>query len=190
MPLAVDDPHESTTVMVDDRHDDHRHATFSRPQSQSPRVIGGTRGHITETMHPLKHHAWLRLFDSFRWKMIPRCTGRYTCRDHARVSQLSPLELLESVGMTTDTTTATYTFRLEGRKDPILVLPLDGAHETGIITYVKETTSGGADEHEENEQNRNPYVHTLNSPSGFQRKLEAIGIYDLSSSYEMKFNTS
>ncbi|CAB9502454.1 expressed unknown protein [Seminavis robusta] len=80
-----------------------------------------------------------------------------------------------------------------GRTDRILVLPLDAQQQTGIITYVKQqkqpqqqtideptiskdveremTSETTAVEHDGCR-----YVHTLNAPSGFQRKLKAVGI--------------
>uniref|UniRef100_A0A7S3L7Z3 Uncharacterized protein n=1 Tax=Amphora coffeiformis TaxID=265554 RepID=A0A7S3L7Z3_9STRA len=173
--VVVDDQHGPATTMASDHH---LLDTTERPQQ---RVIGGTKGHMEETIHPEQHRVWLHLFGSFRWKMIQKCTGRYTCHDHAQVSHLSPLELLASVGITT-TTFSLYTFQLHGRPDHILVVPLDEVHETGLITYVK-TTSG-------EDCNDPSYVHTLNSPSGFQRKLEAIGIYNLSSCDEKRVWTT
>ena len=142
------------------------------PISSSSRTIGGSKGHVEETIQgPL-----VQLWDALRWKMIPRCTGRYTCRDHALVSHLTPYELLASIGVgfLGDGNTAVppqYAFQLEGRSGLILVLPLDKNEETGLITYVKKG--------EEDGEVTTHYVHTLNSPSGFQRKLRAIGIHSL-----------
>jgi len=59
-----------------------------------------------------------------------------------------------------------------GRKDRILVLPLDSRQETGIITYVKQKNNDCSIIPSSSFR----YVHTLNAPSGFQRKLEAVGI--------------
>ena len=128
-------------------------------------MIGGSKGHVQER---IEGHV-LELFDAFRWKMIPKCTGRYTCRDHSIVSHLTPRALLAKAGIVTfDNKEAwqEYSFQLQGRNDLVLVVPLDAQHRTGIITYVKEDG-----EH---------YVHTINAPSGFQRKLKAIGITSLS----------
>ena len=68
-----------------------------------------------------------------------------------------------------------YEFELAGRPDRVLVLPLDKTNETGIITYVKE---------EEGELGTR-YIHTLNTPSGFRRKLAAVGIYVDSESIDL-----
>ena len=147
-------------------------STGETAASSSTRKIGGSKGHVEETIQgPL-----VQLWDALRWKMIPRCTGRYTCRDHALVSHLTPYELLASIGVgfQGDGNTAVppqYAFQLEGRSDLILVLPLDKNEETGLITYVKKG--------EEDGEVTTHYVHTLNSPSGFQRKLRAIGIHSL-----------
>jgi hypothetical protein len=58
-----------------------------------------------------------------------------------------------------------YDFLLSGRSDVILVVPLDEGQTTGLITYVKKQDDDSL-----------RYVHTLNAPSGFQRKLRAMGI--------------
>jgi len=81
-----------------------------------------------------------------------------------------------------------------GRVDRIIVLPLDPDKTTGTITYVKEeeddeeehNSSNYSDQspkqaspttnHFTSQQRRRRFVHTLNAPSGFQRKLKAVGI--------------
>jgi hypothetical protein len=68
-----------------------------------------------------------------------------------------------------------------GRCDRILVLPLDSQQKTGIITYVKQIDAI-VDETNSQQRSSQPsrycrYVHTLNAPSGFQRKLHAVGIH-------------
>ena len=166
----------TTTVSEEKKEENVASATTSTSTSLT---IGGIKGHVKETIQG----ATLRLFAAFRWKMIPKCTGRYTCRDHKLVSHLTPKELLAQVvqqqqqqgGSDMDDPEAVllpiikqYAFSLGGRTDLILVLPLDEAQETGIITYVKK------------EEAVTHYVHTLNAPSGFQRKLRAIGIISLS----------
>ena len=107
----------------------------------------------------------MKLYRSYRWKMIPNCTGRYTCRDHNLVSILEPLEMLRQVDITTledSSPLREYSFVLPGRPDKVVVIPLNVPKTTGIITFAKE--------------DRSSYVHTLNTPTGFRRKLEAIGI--------------
>ena len=141
--------------------------------------IGGIKGHVPETIRG----NLLRLYQAFQWKPLPNCTGRYTCREHKIASPLPPLELLSRIGIATlgddyfaaekesSSSSSThlplqqYSFDLPGRSDRILVIPLDSRNHTGVITYEKSDGSG-----------RTSYVHTLNSPSGFRRKLQAIGI--------------
>jgi hypothetical protein len=136
--------------------------------------IGGSKGHVNETIDG----TLLQLYNAYRWKPIPQCTGRYTCRDHKIVSTLTPLQLLckarvrirdngISLGEELKCTMSSsgWEFQIPGRSDNVIVVALDESKTTGIITYVKR---GDGDEKQ--------YVHTLNSPSGFRRKLEAIGI--------------
>lgn len=56
-----------------------------------------------------------------------------------------------------------YEFKQPHTSDKIHVVALDNENRTGIISYEKEGEG-------------TKYVHTLNTPSGFRRKLEAIGI--------------
>lgn len=118
--------------------------------------IGGEKGHIRESIRGSVRD----LFQRLPWKMIPNCTGRYTCRDHHRVATLPPLQLLESVGIETEAM-AQYEICLPGRPDPIIIVPMDLHNTSGIIAYRK----------------ANSFVHTLNAVSGFRRKLDAIGIH-------------
>lgn len=124
-------------------------------------VVGGTKGHVEET---IKGHL-LDLYKAFDWRMIPKCTGRYTCRDQNTVPHLTPAKLLEQASDIDHTLWREYEFKLPDRSDKVQVIALDDDNRTGIISYVKEVENGGI-----------RYVHTLNAPSGFQRKLEAIGI--------------
>jgi hypothetical protein len=130
-------------------------------------IVGGWKGHVREDISG----NILELFRAYRWKPIPNCTGRYTCRDHAVVSSLTPLELL--LGCANMEHPASpwkqWEFRpREGRDDTIWVVPLDEEYTTGLITYQKTQSLGP-----------NRYVHTLNTKSGFRRKLEVVGIYSL-----------
>jgi hypothetical protein len=144
----------------------------TQPEMESPTIlVGGTKGHISEEIDG----NILKLYQSYRWKMIPNCTGRWTCRDHHTVSKLAPFELLKKAdieerslsesttgGGIVDRDLKEFQFELPGRQDKISVVPLDEENITGLITFVKE--------------DRDAFVHTLNTPSGFRRKLEAIGI--------------
>jgi len=164
-------------------------------------VIGGTKGHVVETVR--RDSLFARLYGRYRWKMIPNCTGRYTCRDHRLVSHLHPLELVQrsalpassssssSSPLQTSTNTFTtlreYQFQLPDRNDGVIVVPLDDDYRTGIIAYAKKKTeeqrtssssSSSYVEHCDSTVSESDirYVHTLNGPSGFRRKLEAVGI--------------
>lgn len=133
--------------------------------------VGGVKGHIYEEIE----ENLLQLFRSYRWKMIPNCTGRYTCRDHEIVSLLAPLEVLEKAGISI---AKEFCFELPGRPDQVCVVPLDEENETGIITFVKKELNEGTV--------ATKFVHTLNTPSGFRRKLSAIGIDVTSDSIQVQ----
>ena len=129
-------------------------------------AIGGTKGHVEEVVtDPI----FITLYNFFSWRMIANCTGRYTCRDHSKVSSLRPIELLRNAGVESIVIDRLkqYFIRFENEtKDPIYVIPFEDG-TTGIITYVK--MNG-------NNETTPRYVHTLNSSSGFQRKLHAINV--------------
>lgn len=128
--------------------------------------IGGAKGHVEEVV---RDPIFIAIYMSFRWKMIPGCTGRYTCRDHKDVSHLMSSSLLEAAVIDSHTVARLrrYYVAFDGRlrKDSIYVIPFADDGLTGLITYVK---------HRDGEGTR--YVHTLNSSSGFRRKLEAINV--------------
>jgi tRNA (cytosine38-C5)-methyltransferase len=143
-----------------------RWSTVMLPENTKT-VIGGTKGHMEEEIDgPL-----LALYQRYRWRMIPNCTGRYTCRDHQLASTLRPVEFLKQAGIEPQAMSASswneYTFdQLPGRPDQVLVTPMNRENTVGLITFVKRQ-----------EINILPrYVHTLNTPSGFRRKLEGIGL--------------
>lgn len=130
--------------------------------------IGGSKGHIEETV---TDSIFITLYNSFKWRMITNCTGRYTCRDHKKVSAIPPITLLRNAGIESAVAEKLklyfVTFENE-RKDPIYVIPFAEDGSTGLITYVKPNDEGDEDAVR--------YVHTLNSNSGFKRKLEAINV--------------
>ena len=129
--------------------------------------IGGTKGHIEEIVH---NDIFIAIYTSFRWKMIPECTGRYTCRDHNAVSQLTPNELLRACGVDKGVVDSLIEYKVDfdksREKDPILVIPFSSCQTTGLISYVKLNDC----------EKTCSYVHTLNSRSGFKRKLDALDI--------------
>ena len=128
--------------------------------------IGGSKGHIDEIV---TDSIFITLYNFFSWRMITNCTGRYTCKDHKKVSHLPPVELLRDAGIDLAVIDGLkqyfVTFESE-RKDPIYVIPF-ADNATGLITYLKQN---------EDEECPIRYVHTLNSGSGFLRKLDAINV--------------
>ena len=130
-------------------------------------TIGGTKGHIQEVVHD---SIFIRIYNAFKWKMIPNCTGRYTCRDHDTVSHLTPQQLLHACGIDEATIESLSQYRIKfdqtSQKDHIHVIPFHCNHSTGLITYIKFSDDGEV----------SGFVHTLNSCSGFQRKLDALGV--------------
>jgi hypothetical protein len=153
---------EELTLAADSKDDDDNEIS-SHPQ-KNHETVGGCNGHAEEAIEgPI-----LELYRYYRWKMLPNCTGRYTCRDHNLVSKIPPLQLLVQAGIKhqpsslESTSWKEYAFDLPGRPDRVLVVPMNDKNTVGLITFVK---NGGES-----------FVHTLNTPSGFRRKLEAIGI--------------
>jgi tRNA (cytosine38-C5)-methyltransferase len=132
---------------------------------QNTKTVGGTKGHLQEEIDgPV-----LTLYQRYRWKMIPNCTGRYTCRDHERASTLAPVDLLKEAGIEPPPMSSwnVYTFdHLQGRSDQVLVVPMNRERTVGLITFVKRQDANS----------HFSYVHTLNTASGFRRKLEGIGL--------------
>ena len=83
------------------------------------------------------------------WRPIPRCPGRFLLL--ANASSIAPGDLLASTAEVTE-------HRVPAAVDPVLVAPLD---DGGLISYRKPNGT---------------YVHTLNTPDGFARKLQQLGI--------------
>ena len=83
------------------------------------------------------------------WLDIPGCPGRYRLRE--RISTRSPKDL---VGGSTEL----QEYDVPSCRDTVLVAKLRGG---GLISY---------------RQSNETYVHTLNTPEGFARKLEQLGI--------------
>jgi hypothetical protein len=89
------------------------------------------------------------LLSRYSWRPIPGCPGRYV--SHADLSHLTVSDL---AGMNV----VVSSFILTTTKDPVHVTEIkDG----GIISYEKKDGS---------------FVHTLNTKSGFKRKLKNLGI--------------
>ena len=142
-------------------------------RTKTTMIVGGEMGHIEEKIDG----NLLDLYNFYRWKMIKNCTGRYTCRDHDVVSTFSPVELIENAGVfALDNNQKEgwnwqqFELRIE-RKDKIIVVPLDREKTVGLITFVKEKFDDDG-----SEPKVISYVHTLNTPSGFRRKLIDMGV--------------
>jgi hypothetical protein len=84
------------------------------------------------------------------WKPIRDCPGRYV---------LPPT--LEAPASLAGVDSPLREYRLATARDPIVVMTFDDGG--GLISYRR------AD---------NRYIHTLNTPEGFARKLEQLGIAD------------
>ncbi len=89
------------------------------------------------------------LFTAYKWKAIANCPGRYVLEKPQPA--LSPGQLAQVEYDPAE-------FHVEGAKDVVLVLVLEGG---GLITYSRPDGS---------------YLHTLNDGLGFRRKLEQLGI--------------
>lgn len=90
------------------------------------------------------------LFAERRWKPIRNCPGRFVLDDGD--PGMSPASLGGS-------TAEVREFRVAAAKDMVVVLPFpDGG---GLISYKREDET---------------YLHTLNTPEGFARKLAQLGI--------------
>lgn len=89
------------------------------------------------------------LIDKWDWKPIPNCPGRYVLR-----SARKDLRVQELLGDDVDASE----YRVKEAKDVVFVISLD---EGGLISYRHEDGS---------------FVHTLNTPEGFQRKLLQLGL--------------
>ena len=130
--------------------------------------IGGSKGHIEEIIHD---SIFIAIYNAFRWKMIPNCTGRYTCRDHKAVSSLTPRQFLDACRIDHATIELLVEYKIifdkDRRKDPIHVIPFGSDQTLGLISYVKYSCDG---------EEAVSYVHTLNSKSGFKRKLDALNV--------------
>ena len=93
------------------------------------------------------------------WHEIKNCPGRFVLRKKGgNYSNLTPSEFIYEI-----TNHRMKTYIVDGfvskMNEKILLIPF--SCQGGLLTYVKGDGS---------------YVHTLNTPSGYKRKLEALGI--------------
>ena len=91
-----------------------------------------------------------QLATDWAWRPIPNCPGRFVLAD-TRQNLISPYELAGA-----DTTFST--FQVPTARDAVVVGQFDGG---GLISYHRRDGT---------------YVHTLNTPAGFERKLQQLGI--------------
>jgi hypothetical protein len=89
------------------------------------------------------------LAKAWNWRPIRNCPGRYILQDAAM--NLSPQELLVDEIKVKE-------YRVDSARDVVLVVRLEGG---GLISYRREDGS---------------FLHTLNTPEGFMRKLLQLGI--------------
>eukprot|EP01121_Diplochlamys_sp_Union-15-3_P012114 TRINITY_DN3590_c0_g1_i2.p1 TRINITY_DN3590_c0_g1~~TRINITY_DN3590_c0_g1_i2.p1 ORF type:complete len:126 (+),score=24.03 TRINITY_DN3590_c0_g1_i2:39-380(+) len=96
------------------------------------------------------------LYNKYEWKPIKDCPGRYVLKKGSQhISTIPPLQVIGE-----GCTLQLHQLEVIG-KDPIYVIkfPTDGG---GLLSFHKI------------DQGR--YVHTLNTPSGLTRKLEAMKV--------------
>jgi hypothetical protein len=90
------------------------------------------------------------LFETFEWRPIRNCPGRYVLR-HGTNSEPGVEDLTGRLRRASE-------YRTSAARDVVIVAALD---EGGIISYKREDGS---------------LLHTLNTPDGFERKLRQLGI--------------
>jgi hypothetical protein len=83
------------------------------------------------------------------WRPIRNCPGRFIL--HGASDALRPQDILGDEVEARE-------FKVEAAKDTVLVVELEGG---GLISYRRDDGS---------------FLHTLNTPEGFQRKLAQLGI--------------
>jgi hypothetical protein len=89
------------------------------------------------------------LMNTWRWKPIRNCPGRFVLSNTA----INP-SLIEMVGEGVEISE----FHVEAAKDAVMVVRLS---EGGIISYKRQDGT---------------FLHTLNTAEGFERKLRQLGI--------------
>ena len=88
-----------------------------------------------------------QLFAAWPWKPIPNCPGRFVLPP----STLTPHDLAGDAHTFSE-------YRVPSARDPVAVAAID---DGGVISYRRADGS---------------YVHTLNTPEGFERKLATLGL--------------
>ena len=90
-----------------------------------------------------------QLFKSWNWKPIRNCPGRYVLR--GAQADLRPEDIAGPEAKA-------HEYKVIAAKDTVLVVILNGG---GLISYRRKDGS---------------FLHTLNTPEGFRRKLSQLGI--------------
>ena len=93
--------------------------------------------------------AFERLKAAGTWHPLPNCPGRFVLRDAP--SDLEPRALI-------GTDAELHQFSVPAAPDPVVVARFD---DGGLISYKRANGT---------------YVHTLNTPDGFARKMSQLGI--------------
>lgn len=108
-----------------------------------------------------------QVWQSNSWEEIPNCPGRFTLMPRKVVVEdafqfLSRCDEQKMRLFAEEHSQEQWIRKWDSGvvRDPLLVVRLGS--ECGLITY----------------HNKHGYLHTLNNPSGFERKLKALHIYD------------
>lgn len=91
-----------------------------------------------------------QLATAWRWRPIPNCPGRFVLA-HNGQNRIAPAELAGA-------DVVFSTFHVPTARDAVVVGQLHGG---GVICYHRRDGT---------------FVHTLNTPAGFERKLQQLGI--------------
>ena len=107
-----------------------------------------------------------RLAASLPWREIRNCPGRFVV---SRVlDEVEPRDVVMRVRNSMDGVTVhAFPARAHERDDDVVVVAFRDEAGGGLITYVKRRPDGST-----------THVHTLNTPSGFERKLRGMGLFD------------
>ena len=89
--------------------------------------------------------------ERWTWKPIPNCPGRFVLADGGKGGIVAPQDLGGAE-------TVFSTYQVAAARDAVVVGQLDTG---GLISYQRRDGT---------------YVHTLNTPDGFNRKLQHLGI--------------
>lgn len=113
-----------------------------------------------------------KLWNIWQWSEIKNCPGRYVTKKNKEAEIQTPKEILES--HFEFVSGELKHFKVDSNKDEICVAMFhDGG---GIITYLKLTSCREESDLKEKNQLQYQYIHTLNTESGFQRKIKALNI--------------